>query len=206
MIFKKIYKKLFKKKGLINSYESQINIHESSIILEGSHYDFRIPPLSRLYITIGKECLIKSSFTFETVNGEIIIGNNVHIGGAHFICRSAITIEDDVTMAWGIIIYDHNSHSINWEQRKNDNIQCYRDYKNHNGNNIKNKNWEHVQSKPILICSKAWIGFDVTILKGVSIGEGAIIGAKSVVTKNVPAWTVVAGNPATVVKILKQPN
>ena len=49
-----------------------------------------------------------------------------------------------------------------------------------------------------------WIGFDVTILKGVTIGEGAVIGAKSVVTKDVEPWTVVAGNPAVVVKYLPE--
>ena len=43
---------------------------------------------------------------------------------------------------------------------------------------------------------------DCIILKGVTIGEGAIVGAGSVVTKDVPAWTVVAGNPAKVVKTL----
>jgi galactoside O-acetyltransferase len=105
-------------------------------------------------------------------------------------------------MAWGIILYDHDSHNIHWEYRKNDNHQCYNDYENHNGNNVFNKDWSHVTSKPIRICSKVWIGFDVTILKGVTIGEGAVVGAKSVVTKDVPAWTVVAGNPARVVKQL----
>ena len=45
---------------------------------------------------------------------------------------------------------------------------------------------------------------NVTILKGVTIGEGAIVGACSVVTKDVPAWTVVAGNPAKVIKIIKK--
>lgn len=54
------------------------------------------------------------------------------------------------------------------------------------------------------ICSnKVWIGFNAIILKGVTIGEGAIVAAGAVVTKDVPAWTVVAGNPAVVVKKLK---
>ncbi|MBK8021791.1 MAG: hypothetical protein IPK19_10285 [Chloroflexi bacterium] len=53
---------------------------------------------------------------------------------------------------------------------------------------------------PIRICDKAWIGFNAVILKGVTIGEGAIVGAGSVVTKDVPAWTVVAGNPARIIR------
>ena len=49
-----------------------------------------------------------------------------------------------------------------------------------------------------------WIGFDALILKGVHIGEGAIVGARSVVTSNVEPYTVVAGNPAVIVKRLER--
>ncbi len=54
-----------------------------------------------------------------------------------------------------------------------------------------------------MIVNKVWIGFNVIILKGVTIGEGAIVAAGAVVTKDVSAWTIVAGNPAVVVKKLK---
>ena len=63
----------------------------------------------------------------------------------------------------------------------------------------KYKNWENVKSAPIKIKDKAWIGFNSIILKGVTIGEGAIVGAGSVVTKDVADYTIVAGNPAVVV-------
>jgi galactoside O-acetyltransferase len=115
-----------------------------------------------------------------------------------------ISIGNDVTMAWGITIYDHDSHSVHWEHRQNDNRQSYEDHKSFNGNNVINKNWDHVVSKPVTIEDKVWIGFDVTILKGVKVGEGAVIGAKSVLTKDVPAWTVAAGNPARLVKTLQK--
>lgn len=105
-------------------------------------------------------------------------------------------------MAWGITIYDHDSHSTNWTERSNDNEQCYNDYIS-SKNNVLNKNWTYVRDEKIEIQDKVWIGFDVLILKGVTIGEGSIIGAKSVVTKNVPPWTIVAGNPARIVKYLK---
>lgn len=159
---------------------------------------------SRKYVTIGEKGIINANFIFETEKGEIKIGNNVHIGGATMICRTKIEIKDDVTFAWGITLYDHNSHSIFWEERKNDNHQCYQDFINFDGNNLKNKEWCNVVSKPIIIESKVWIGFDVTILKGVTIGEGAVVGAKSVVTKDVKPWTIVAGNPAVEVKQLPE--
>lgn len=182
---------------------SFLEIKSDSVLLNGNKFDFRDEREKRKYIEIGHRCLIKGIFTFETSDGFIKIGNNVHLGGVHFICRTSIEIEDDVTMAWGITIYDHNSHSLNWEERKNDNKQCYDDYFKHNGNNIANKDWTNVISKPIIIGSKVWVGFNVIILKGVKIGEGAVIGAGSVVTKDVPAWTVVGGNPARVLKMLE---
>ena len=57
--------------------------------------------------------------------------------------------------------------------------------------------------RPIVIEDKVWIGINSTILPGVKIGYGAIIGAGSVVTKDVPAMAVVAGNPARIIKTIK---
>ena len=61
----------------------------------------------------------------------------------------------------------------------------------------------HVNSAPIRIEDKVWIGMDALILKGVTIGEGSVVAARSVVTKDVPPYSLVAGNPARVVKSLK---
>ena len=57
-----------------------------------------------------------------------------------------------------------------------------------------------IKSAPIVIKDKAWIGFNCIIMKGVTIGEGAVIGAGSVVTKDVPDYAVVGGNPAQIIK------
>lgn len=158
----------------------------------------------RVYVEVGERCILNSQFIFETETGKVKIGNNVQMGGTMIICKSAVTIGNDVTMAWDIVLYDHDSHSINWEHRKNDNNQCYDDFLNEGGNKITNKDWKNVNTKPIVIEDKVWIGFSVTVLKGVTIGEGAVVGAKSVVTRDVPPWTVVAGNPAKIVKHIKE--
>lgn len=60
------------------------------------------------------------------------------------------------------------------------------------------------KARPIIIEDKAWIGGSVTILPGVRIGYGAIIGAGSVVTKDVPAMTIVAGNPAKTIREINE--
>ncbi len=199
-ILKKIYSRFYQPKKVFEG----LSKGNTSILLSNTSLDFRVLKEDRLYVNIGEKCIINSKFIFESSQGFISIGDNVHIGGAQLISRNRIEIANDVTMAWDIILYDHNSHSIHWEERELDNFQCYQDYINFGGNNIVNKNWLNVASKPIKIESKVWVGFGVTILKGVTIGEGAVIGAKSVVTKDVPPWTVVAGNPAQVVKYLKK--
>jgi acetyltransferase-like isoleucine patch superfamily enzyme len=175
---------------------------QSSILLTGTSFRFNTGMAERKYVKIGRNCLLNCNFIFESKSGMIKIGDNVHIGGAKLISRESIIIGSDVTMAWDITIYDHDSHSIYWEYRKNDNHTCFSDYKTYY-NNVVNKDWSNVRSKPVVIEDKVWIGFDVTILKGVRIGEGAVIGAKSVVTRDVPPWTVAAGNPAIIIKTIK---
>lgn len=198
----KLLRKLRLSKQIKKQYAAQFYMPESSVLLDGSRFDFRVEKQNRRYITVGEKCLINAAFVFESAEGEITIGNNVYLGGVNLICRSKIIIEDDVLMAWGINVYDHNSHSINWNERKGDTQRCYDDFFKHQGNSLVNKNWDHVTAKPITIKSKAWIGFNVIILKGVTIGEGAVIGAGSVVTTDIPAWSVAGGNPAKVIKTI----
>lgn len=159
-------------------------------------------PKKSIYLTIGSDCLVNGNFVFESSEGSITIGNHSYIGGGTFICRSRIEIGDNVTIAWGGTFYDHDSHSLDYLKRRKDIDDELNDIRK-GRNFIANKDWNDVNSKPIKICNDAWIGMNVIILKGVTVGEGAIVGAGSVVTNDVPAWTVVAGNPARVVKTLK---
>lgn len=62
--------------------------------------------------------------------------------------------------------------------------------------------WKHAVSAPIVIEDNVWIGEYAAVLKGVTIGTGAIVASHAVVTKDVPPYTIVAGNPARVVKEL----
>jgi acetyltransferase-like isoleucine patch superfamily enzyme len=57
-------------------------------------------------------------------------------------------------------------------------------------------------AKPVHVGRAAWIGFDSCILPGVTVGEGAVVGARSVVTEDVQPFTIVAGNPARLVRRL----
>ena len=188
-----------------------VKLSEDSYYDPSFNVDIRFPKRGHIYLETGSHCVLSGSYVFEKnilgnsyvlEGGHIKIGDRCHIGMSRLIASNEIIIDDDVTIAWGCLIYDHNSHSVNWSERMHDTEQEYSDICS-GLNPIHNKDWSVVKSAPIHICSKAWIGVDCKILKGVTIGEGAIVGAGSVVTKDVEAWTVVGGNPARVLKRLQ---
>jgi acetyltransferase-like isoleucine patch superfamily enzyme len=144
-------------------------------------------------LTIGAESLIQSSIVFEREDATVLIGKRTFIGGALLACAEHIQIGDDVEIAWGTTIIDHNSHAIRYTERKNDVVDSLYG---------RPKDWTHVKRAPVTICDKAWIGFNAIIMKGVTIGEGAIVAAGSVVTKDVPPYTIVGGNPAKIIREL----
>lgn len=201
MNLKSIYKKYRKAKQL-KAAAAYINLHPDAVLGENFNLELHAPQNGHTYLSIGEKSMIDSSFVFETESGHISVGNRVHIGGGtQLISRDGITIGNDVIIAWNCTIYDHNSHSVLWEQRKDDVTLEWESAKSGNSP-LCNKNWSVVKSAPIHICDKAWLGFGVTVLKGVTIGEGAVVAAGSVVTKDVPPYTVVGGNPAAVIRTL----
>ncbi len=183
--------------------KNYVELSEDTFYGNGFRLDCRNPKLERIYLSVGHHCVIDGTYVFETQNGYIKIGNRVHIGASTFISRESITIDDDVTIAWDCLFYDHNSHSVNWSERMYDTEQEYQDILA-GLNPIANKEWKIVKSAPIHICSKAWIGVGCKILKGVTIGEGAIVAAGSIVVKDVEPWTLVGGNPAVKIKNVRE--
>ena len=156
------------------------------------------------YISIGNNNVLYGNLIFENRTGHVKIGDRCYLGGgSSIISINSVDIGDDVTIAWGVTIYDHNSHSIYWEERKNDTLTILESLQKGEGF-ICNKDWSCVKSSPIVIKDKVWIGFGASIIKGVTIGEGSIIAANSVVVNDVPPYTVVGGNPAVVIKKIER--
>lgn len=201
-MLKKIINKLFYNPYKIAAKFLNMQYDESAILLKSCSFRFDGIKKDNL-VRIGKNSMLGCSIIFESDNGSVEIGDNTFINsGSSLISRSHIKIGNHVTIAWGCTLYDHNSHSLDYKERQKDIARQNDDYRNKR-NFTESKDWSVVKSKPIVIEDNVWIGFDSVILAGVTIGEGAIIGARSVVRHNVEPWTVVAGNPATVIKRLK---
>lgn len=139
-------------------------------------------------IYIGDNVTIGGNATFivsykTNPDPTISIGNDVTIGYATFFsCADSIRIGNKVLIASGCSIYDNNNHPVDPAAR------------------AKNEPVGPKDIAPVVIEDGSWIGARSTILKGVTVGRGAVVATGSVVTKDVPAMTVVAGNPARVVK------
>ncbi len=113
---------------------------------------------------------------------KLVLGNRVDIGhNVVFIVNKEIVIEDDVNVASGVRFMDTDSHPRDAMAR------------------IADLPPEASEVKPVRIGRYAWIGHNVFVMKGVTIGEGAIIGVGSVVVNDIPPYSVAMGNPARVV-------
>ena len=151
----------------------------------------------RVYVTIGNDSVINATINMGRCNIEI--GDRVMINdGTTFYCVNGISIGNDVMISWGCTIIDNNAHSIISAERLKDLANARKEYEA--GTIGNNTDWSVVENAPIVIKDKVWIGFNSIIMKGVTIGEGAVVGAGSVVTKDVPDYAVVGGNPAKVIK------
>lgn len=121
-----------------------------------------------------------------TVNPTLEIGNNTFIGpGTKIGVCNKIEIGNNCLISARVIISDSDGHPLNYKKRRNKMPVSLQEV------------------KPILIEDDVWIGEGSFICKGVKIGCGAIIGARSVVTKEVPRFTIVGGNPAKIIRKLE---
>lgn len=141
-------------------------------------------------LLFGEYTEFRGRILFDREGASVKIGSRTFIGSSSIVSADSVEIGSDVLISWGCVIVDHDSHSVIWNNRKDDVTNWLRG----------NKYWSNVSIAPVRINDKSWLGFNSIILKGVTIGEGAVVGAGSVVTKDVEPYTVVAGNPAKFIK------
>ena len=141
-------------------------------------------------IKLGSRCVFNSNSTSNliginhkciistlTKNSEIIIGDNCGFSGTTIGCTVSIKIGNNVRCGANTLITDTDWHMDDPRSGK-----C----------------------KPIIIEDNVWLGINSSVLKGVTIGKNSVIGAGSVVTKNIPANVIAAGNPCRVIKKIEE--
>lgn len=147
-------------------------------------------------ISIDSGCYIESSnfpafpsgitkLTSVSVNGrpfgKIVIGKGCVLQGTSICAYEKVSIGNNVIFGPNTVIMDCSGHSLSNRGHPDE--------------------LDNLKAEPVTIGSDVWIGYGCIVLPGVSIGDGAVIGAGSVVTKDVPANCMAAGNPCTVKKI-----
>ena len=167
--------------------------------MKGVKYGQNLKVYNKMYLQIKKgEMTIGDNFTLtsgDCINplcrnicacifikggGVIDIGNNVGMSSPSLRIQNNLVIGNNVHIGGNCIIIDSDAHQIDYEKRR--------------------KGKGEVKSAPIIIEDDAWLGANVIVLKGVTIGARSIIGAGSVVTKSIPADCIAAGNPCKIIK------
>lgn len=146
-------------------------------------------------IRIGARCVLCSDSQINALGinhpvvlrtmrpgAEIVIGEDTGVSGGSICAASSIRIGAGCLIGANVTLADTDFHAINPANRRY------------------NKNPDEIAMAPIVIEDNVFIGADVFVLKGVTIGKNSVIGAGSVVTRDIPENSIAAGNPAQVVK------
>ena len=154
----------------------KVNRIFGSRITIGSHCSFRSDKGSNL-IGLNRKCFI-STFVDDAI---IEIGDNSGFSGTVIGAAKSIIIGNNVLSGANVLITDFDWHPIDPEKRHTS---------------------KGVHSAPIVIEDNVWLGINAVVLKGVTIGKNTVIGANSLVVKDIPANVIAAGNPCKVIKKL----
>jgi acetyltransferase-like isoleucine patch superfamily enzyme len=148
-------------------------------------------------VRIGKGASTYLGTMFDVgPSGKVSLGDYTLVHGARIICDSEIKIGDYVFISWNVVLMDTYRVPVDPLERRRELEQVLK------------RESRYIDARaaaaPITIESNVWIGFDACILPGVRVGEGSIVGARSVVAADVEPYTIVAGNPARVIRRLEK--
>lgn len=149
-------------------------------------------------VTLARGSQVNDGAMFDVgPRGRVHIGECVLLTSPWFLCDAEITIGAYTMISWSVVLMDSYRVPFEPEGRRRELERVAR--------SPWRKIGADVTACPIRVGRDVWIGFESVVLPGVTIGDGAIVGARSVVTEDVAAFSVVAGNPARFVKRLAQP-
>jgi len=130
------------------------------------------------------------------LRGHVTLGECALVHGARIICDAEITIGDYALISWNVVLMDtYRVPAAIAPRRRELELVPTREPR---------QACADVPARPVRLGPNVWIGFEACVLPGVTIGEGSIVGARSVVAADVPPFTIVAGNPAGVIRGLTE--
>jgi acetyltransferase-like isoleucine patch superfamily enzyme len=161
-------------------------VYDESVHLATSYIFHQYRSEAAVGVKIGRgSCVYMGSLFDVGPGGRIALGDYVMVNGARFTCDSEIEVGDYCLISWNVVFMDTYRMPFDpvWIAPR--------------------RVWGAAAARPIRIGANVWIGFDSCVLPGVTIGEGSIVGARSVVAEDAPPYTIVAGNPARVIRRLE---
>lgn len=153
-----------------------ITLMENSRLIIGNNVIFRN---KTIYNFVG---ISKESSIYVNSNAKLEIGENSGFSGVSIYCVNGIKIGKHCNIGGNVSIWDTDFHPLNWELRR--------------------RTTDETKTAPIMIGDDVFIGAHCLILKGVSIGDRSILGAGSVLTKNIEPDSIYAGNPAKFIRMV----
>jgi len=204
-VFKKTIKKIFlriyeiglQEFNLKANEEIKLNLKKRAIVPDTVVFNEKTKIVNQTgfenNIEIGKYSIILGELLTFQHGGKIVVGEFVFIGENSRIWSScSIKIGNRVLISHNVNIHDNISHSLESSIRHEEFLYSYYNHKPMPNDNL--------LAKQIVIGDDVWIGFNVTILKGVHIGNRAIIGANAIIVKDVPEGAVVVGFDQRIIK------
>jgi len=189
-----------------------MNTSEAETLTSGQWLDGSLPS----NVQLGRDTLLKGDHAFQRFRSKgdaaLIIGNHSTMDGVHFalgetgrvrignycyfcnvilLCELELTIGNYVVAGWNTTLADTDFHPIAPAARIQDAIAC-----SPLGHG---RERPLIQTRPVVVEDDVWIGPNVTILKGVRIGQGAFIEPGSLITHEVPPRARMLGNPAKII-------
>ncbi len=149
-------------------------------------------------LTLGSGSAVYANSGFDLgPDARVKVGAFTLINGAQIVCDEAIRIGDYGLISWNVVIMDNYRVPRLLDERRAYIRAILQDHPRAFA--------LQTRAKPIVIGDNVWIGHDSVVLPGVEIGNGSIVGARSVVTESIPDLAVAAGNPARVIRRLADP-
>jgi acetyltransferase-like isoleucine patch superfamily enzyme len=148
-------------------------------------------------VCIGNGATVYLGTMFDVgPRGRVSVGRCSLINGAWIICDAEVEIGDYALISWNVVLMDSYRLPLQPAARRRELRRLP---------TLPTRRPEMpARVRPIHIERNVWIGFDCCVLPGVNIGEGSIVGARSVVAQDVPPYTIVAGNPARVIREIEK--